>query len=131
MRWALHVRHLLYISEQQHFDASKAEAEVRHFCLQHIKNEIGNCQHFLGIRILFPETPRKRDTRLKVKFWKLFIGPQFVAGTSRYSPFISTQRAMGDILMSRDKFWTRNFPQSKYLLKCLPKCLSPTRDSLF
>ena len=48
-----------------------------------------------------------------------------------------TQRALRDRLMSRGKnclptvsrqFLTRNYPRPNCLLKCLPNCLSPTRE---
>ena len=48
-----------------------------------------------------------------------------------------TQRALRDRLMSRSKnclravsrqFLTRNYPRPNCLLKCLPNCLSPTRE---
>ena len=51
-------------------------------------------------------------------------------------PYI-TQRALRDRLMSRGKsclptvsrqFLTRNYPRPNCLLKCLPNCLSPTRE---
>ena len=50
---------------------------------------------------------------------------------------IITQRALRDRLMSRGKnclptvskqFLTRNYPRPNCLLKCLPNCLSPTRE---
>ena len=49
----------------------------------------------------------------------------------------ATQRALRDRLMSRGKnclptvsrhFLTRNYPRPNCLLKCLPNCLSPTRE---
>ena len=52
----------------------------------------------------------------------------------------SAQRALRDILMSRGKtclptvsrqFLTRKCPDPNCLLKCLPNCLSPTREGFF
>ena len=49
----------------------------------------------------------------------------------------SAQRALRDRLMSRGKnclptvsrqFLTRNYPRPNCILKCLPNCLSPTRE---
>ena len=51
--------------------------------------------------------------------------------------FFPSQRALLDILMSRGKnclptvsrqFLTRNYPRPNCLLKCLPNCLSPTKE---
>ena len=51
-----------------------------------------------------------------------------------------TERALRDRLMSRGKnclptvsrqFLTRNYPRPNCLLKCLPNCLSPTREGFF
>ena len=50
---------------------------------------------------------------------------------------LTTQRALRDRLMSRGKnclptvsrqFLTRNYPRPNCLFKCLPSCLSPTRE---
>ena len=50
---------------------------------------------------------------------------------------LPTQRALRDRLMSRGKnclptvsrqFFTHNYPRPNCLLKCLPNCLSPTRE---
>ena len=54
-----------------------------------------------------------------------------------FSFHFSSQRALRDRLMSRGKnclptvsrqFLTRNYPRPNCLLKCLPNCLSPTRE---
>ena len=54
-----------------------------------------------------------------------------------FSPDLTPQRALRDRLMSRGKnclptvsrqFLTRNYPRPNCLLKCLPNCLSPTRE---
>ena len=51
-----------------------------------------------------------------------------------------SQRALRDILMPRGKNWlppvsrqflTLNYPRANCLLKCLPNCLSPTREDIF
>ena len=59
-----------------------------------------------------------------------------------HSPWnrLPTQRALRGILMPRGKNWlptvsrqfvTRSYPHPNCLLKCLPNCLSPTRDGFF
>ena len=83
---------------------------------------------------------------ISFQFW----GPSFrflslvpvlgVQGTSTKATLLETtlsQRALRDRLMSRGKnclptvsrqFLTRNYPLPNCLLKCLPNCLSPTRE---
>ena len=59
------------------------------------------------------------------------------AENSKKSGNFRSQRALRDRLMSRGKnclptvsrqFLTRNYPRPNCLLKCLPNCLSPTRE---
>ena len=56
---------------------------------------------------------------------------------TRFARIWPTHRALRDRLMSRGKnclptvsrqFLTRNYPRPNCLLKCLPNCLSPTRE---
>ena len=68
-------------------------------------------------------------------FWRLSFFGQFPRSTAS-----QTQRALRDILMSRGKnclptvsrqVLTRNYPRPTCLLKCLPNCLSLTREVIF
>ena len=61
----------------------------------------------------------------------------FWGATFYTPPSTPPQRALRDRLMSRGKnclptvsrqFLTRNYPRPNCLLKCLPNCLSPTRE---
>ena len=64
-------------------------------------------------------------------------GPKWTKMASSGQNGPTTQRALRDRLMSRSKnclptvsrqFLTRNYPRPNCLLKCLPNCLSPTRE---
>ena len=71
---------------------------------------------------------------LKQTGWLGYVISVFIFALLGCTP---TQRALRDRLMSRGKnclptvsrqFLTRNYPRPNCLLKCLPNCLSPTRE---
>ena len=81
---------LISTYEQLHFYANKAKTEMRHFLSETLQNEIHDCktrwdkqfQDILGFSLLYcqcPETPRKRDRRLKneigMNFSNTFLPP--------------------------------------------------------
>ena len=82
----------------------------------------------LGVFLMMETQPHLGCLNLSEK--KSLRWPRAVA-------FFQTQRALRDRLMSRGKnclptvsrqFLTRNYPHPNCLLKCLPNCLSPTRE---
>ena len=97
------------------------------------------CEEFLVFSSVFPFFSRD--------FWGLvgIKNPCFLGGFPCLLPQKrqgkeGQGRALRDRLMSRGKnclptvsrqFLTRNYPRPNCLLKCLPNCLSPTREGLF
>ena len=96
-------------------------------------------------KILSP-VARQAPTKYKRGFytknaWKEI--PQFEMHRAQEWPVprsSETQRALRDVLMPRGKNWlptvsrqflTHNYPRPNCLLKCLPNCLSPTREGFF
>ena len=70
----------------------KAQTEVRHFCLKHLKNETHAKKRGRKLlafpQILFPEKPQKRDTRLKNKigmYIYIYIFFMYIFG-NRFTP---------------------------------------------
>ena len=100
-----------------------------------------------NLRLRFPRP--QTAAQIPIPWKRGFRGPKIPMSPrpgngsflSEKSPFFykgsHTQRALRDRLMSRGKnclptvsrqFLTRNYPRPNCLLKCLPNCLSPTRE---
>ena len=82
-----------------------------------------------------PATPSKN-----AHFINIVVSVSLIFGPLRVSWALLAQRALRDRLMSRGKnclptvsrqFLTRNYPRPNCLLRCLPNCLSPTREGFF
>ena len=98
------------------------------------QNTTKNISQSSVLLLISMQRKKRTEKRLEFMVWEGF------PCANPLCPPTPSQRALRDRLMSRGKnclptvsrqFLTRNYPRPNRLLKCLPNCLSPTREGLF